>query len=137
MLAGWGMTSMKRWIGTFMERLDYDDEDSNCRNRRCLAWENTVLIEAKDREIAYRKLIALGKFGKLGKNDVSDWSNSDTGRKGRWVFDGVTSLLPIYDELEDGAELFFDKHDGKSVKTIQSKIRQKKDLEAFDDRELE
>src|SRR6478672_13717402 len=34
------------WIATYLERFEYDDENKRNSGRRCLAWENTVLIRA-------------------------------------------------------------------------------------------
>jgi len=41
------------WIASYIERFEFYDEDKLNANRRCLAWENTILIKAEDREEAY------------------------------------------------------------------------------------
>ena len=84
------------WLATCLERFQFFDEDKSNPNRRCIAWENTILIKAKDREGAYQKAIKKGKLSDGGESELN-------GRKETWIFEGLTSLLPIYEELEDGA----------------------------------
>lgn len=115
------------WIASLVERFEYYDEDKNNLNRRCLAWVNTILIQAHDREEAYRKALEYGSYSEGSEA----WD--DTGRKGCWRFEGIATLLPIYDQLEDGAELLWEEHENRSVKTVQSWVRQKEELETFID----
>jgi len=42
-------------------------------------------------------------------------------------------LLPIYDKLEDGAEVLWIEHEDKTLRDIQSWIKSKSELEVFDD----
>ena len=116
------------WIASYLERFEYEGEDKSNLNRRCFAWENTILIRAPNREQAYRKAI---KFGSIANGSRA--RNQTTGRKGRWCFEGLTSLLPIYDKLEDGEEVLWKEHRNRTVKTIKSWVKRKKDLETFID----
>jgi hypothetical protein len=120
------------WIASYIERFEFYDEDTANSNRRCLAWENTLLIRARNREEAYRKAVRLGRLA-----DGSEASDAGTGRKGAWRFEGLTSLLPVYEELEDGAEILWIEHEGKTVRKIQDRVRAKHELEVFDDTEDE
>src|SRR4051812_14682412 len=101
------------WLASYVERLEYYDEDASKPDRRCLAWENTILIKAADREQAYRKAVAMGRLV-----DGSEAWDASTGRKGCWRYEGLTSLLPIYDALEDGSEILWIEHAGKSVRKV-------------------
>jgi len=121
--AGW-------WIASFIERFEYYDENKANLNRRCLAYENTILIRAPNREVAYRKAVAQGRLS----NGSEGWSSS-SGRKGAWRFDGLTGLLPVYEELEDGAEILWQKHADVTVRRIRSRIKRKQELSVFNDRE--
>jgi hypothetical protein len=56
-----------------------------------------------------------------------------TRRTGRWVFVGLTSLLPIYDKLEDGAEILWREHENRTIRKICSLVKKKRKLEVFDD----
>ena len=51
------------WVASYMMRVVWDNEVNASLNKRCLAWENTIIIEAKDREAAYENAIKLGKEG--------------------------------------------------------------------------
>ena len=120
------------WVATIIERFQFDDEDLDNIRRRCRAFTNVVILKADDREQAYRKTI---EYGKSGIENKSDWSNGK-GRKGRWIFEGLSSLIPIYDELDpDGTEILFDDDNGITVGRVKSWVRKKEDLEVFNDTE--
>jgi hypothetical protein len=102
-------------------------EDRRKLTRRCLAWENTVLLKARNRHEAWRKAMRLGKLAQSEVREVG------SGRKGVWRFEGLTCLLPVYERLEDGAEVMWVEHAGRSVKAIRALVKAKHDLEAFDD----
>ena len=116
------------WIASYLERFEYDDEDRSNLNRRCLAWENTILVKAQSREQAWQKAVAQGRLseGNRGTNDA-------TGRMGTWRFEGLTSLLPVYEKLDDGAELLWEEHSGRSVRSIRALAKKKAELGVFDD----
>ena len=114
------------WIASYIERVAWDDEPNPLPNSRCLAWENTIILRASDREAAYAKAISLVSQHSLELEDDSK------NKKGHWVFEGLTSLLPIYDELEDGTEILWVEHRNRTVRNVQSRIKQKEQLEAFD-----
>jgi Domain of unknown function (DUF4288) len=118
------------WIASYIERFEFDDEDAANLQRRCLAWENTILIQAKNRDEAYRKAMTRGRRSEGSPAQINS-------RSGRWRFEGLISLLPIYEELRDGAEVRWKEHANVTVRKVKSWIRQKKELETFDDREKE
>jgi len=115
------------WIASYIERVAWDDEPNPLPNSRCLAWENTIILRASDREAAYTKAISLASQHSL------EFEDDSKNKKGHWVFEGLTSLLPIYDELEDGTEILWVEHRNRTVRNVQSRIKQKEQLEAFDD----
>ena len=47
----------------------------------------------------------------------------DTGRAGTWRFEGLTTLLPVYDELEDGSEIVCREHRSRTVRKIRQLVR--------------
>ena len=81
------------------ERAAWDNDPNPPESSRCLAWENTIVLQATDREAAYAKAASLAS---QNSSQFVDDSNND--RKGRWIFEGLLSLLPIYDDLKDGTE---------------------------------
>ena len=116
------------WIASYLMRFEWKDEDRGNPNRRCLAWENTIIVRARNRDQAYRKAV---RFGRLQGEDR--WSARVGGRTGRWRFEGLTHLLPIYDELEDGAEVLWTEHLHRPLRAVRRLVRAKSKLEAFDD----
>jgi hypothetical protein len=116
------------WVATLIERFEYYDEDKPNQRRRCTANENVVLIKARGREQAYKKALAEGQ----AVNGI-EAVNLDTRRKGIWVFEGISSLLPVYDKLEDGAEILWTSHANVTVGRVRSWIREKAELEVFRD----
>ncbi|HQU83693.1 MAG TPA: DUF4288 domain-containing protein [Pyrinomonadaceae bacterium] len=96
-------------------------------NNRFLSWENKHLIKAETPDEAYEKAL------KLGKESEDDYINPD-GENVRWVFEGLTGLLPIYEELEDGAEIIWIKRENKTLKTIRKLAKNKEELEVFSSR---
>ena len=115
------------WIATFIESASWDDEPNPSPNSRCLAWENTIILQATDREAAYAKAVS------LASQYSSEFEDNSRNRKGHWVFEGLTNLLPIYDELEDGAEILWVEHQNRTIRKIRSQVKRKEQLEVFDD----
>jgi Domain of unknown function (DUF4288) len=113
------------WVATYVERFEYDHEDKANLNRRCKAWENTIIVRATERDEAYQKAESFGRGA--GDSEMVD----EAGRTGRWIFEGLISLLPIYEELADGAEIVWSEHQGISVKRVKSWVKVKEELEAF------
>lgn len=117
------------WVATTIEKFSFDDggEDS------FEIWKNTIIVKASDREEAYEKSISYGK-----KSDalVEPWVCEKTGRTGRWTFEGLSSLLPIYDEFcENGSEIVFDKAFVSSSE-LDDLVKAKDELEVFNDKKL-
>jgi hypothetical protein len=54
---------------------------------------------------------------------------------GEWRFVGISMLLPIYEELEDGSEILWEKDEVMSVARIKTLVKSKRQLPVFDDRE--
>ncbi|MCE5228886.1 DUF4288 domain-containing protein [bacterium] len=118
------------WVASILVRFEIEGEDAANLNRHAEAWENTIIIKAKDRNGAYRKAVAAGKLQQSKGWDL----HTDNGCKARSVFDGITSLLPIYEKIEDGAEIIWKLH-RRSVKNLKALVKAKQDLECFHDDE--
>jgi hypothetical protein len=112
------------YVATYVERFEWEGEDRSNLKRRCNAWRNAILVRAKTPEEAYTRSIRLAKLGDTPWHDAK-------GRKGRLLFEGLISLLPIHDELEDGAELIWWRHDNVAVESVKKMVKSKKNLEAF------
>ena len=62
-------------------------------------WNNYRLIRAVDWRTAYRRAMEMG---------TSDSRTGDRAFTGPHAFIGVSDLVPIYDEFEDGAEILWE-----------------------------
>jgi hypothetical protein len=102
-------------------RLVWDEDPNPSPNSRCRAWENTIVFRSRNRNEAYAKAV---KLGSRSANVTLDG--------GHWLFVGLTSLLPIYHKLEDGAEILWEEHANRTVRKIDSLAKQKNELEVFD-----
>ncbi len=86
-------------------------------------WENVKLINANSPNQAYEKAINLGQL--IEEEIMID------GEKGRSRFKGLSDLVPIYDEIEDGAELTY-KELELSKKELEELVNSKENLTAFE-----
>jgi hypothetical protein len=68
--------------------------------RRVTTWGNHHLIKADSPEKAFDKAV------KLGKKAEYKFTNADKIEM-EWIFVGIGELLPIYEDIEDGAELMW------------------------------
>jgi hypothetical protein len=114
------------WIGSYIEQAIWDDDLTPAPNKRCLAWENTIIFKASDREAAYKKVIQLTKVRPT-------FTSEDGKRKGHWEFLGLTDLLPIHEQIEDGAEILWKEHRNKTVQNVRSRVKKKGELKVFQD----
>lgn len=116
------------WIASYLQRFEWKGAKPTTRRSKPLCWEHTVILTAKDRDSAFRKAIALGRSSATGKWQLLD---EPPGQLGRWIFEGLTSLLPIYDSLEDGAEVLWQEHTHKTLGSLRQRIKPKAKLEVF------
>jgi hypothetical protein len=112
------------WIFREVEQWISDRQKKLTPRSRCLVWHNTRLIKAKNRDDAYRKALRLAKVG--------DGSRT-TG--GHWHSVGISMLLPVYEAIEDGAEILWEETESMTVAKIKKLVRTKRQLSVFNDRE--
>jgi len=120
------------WVASYIQRFEYKGQPRMAATARCLAWENMILIRAKSRELAYTKAI---RFAKEASPRRWNLFGDPPGRLGRWVFEGLTSLTPIYDPLEDGSEIIWTEHRNTTLSKVRRRIKAKHLLEVFIDKE--
>jgi hypothetical protein len=106
------------FIGELVEEFQAADQTEN------LVHINTVLIKADSPEVAYEKALTLGESA----NRV--FTNSD-GIDVRVNFRGLRGLYPVYDRLEDGAELLYEKREGMSDEAIAKMVKPREELAVF------
>lgn len=114
----WIYKEVAYWVSNRQKKLS--------ETSRCPVWENTRLIRARNREEAYRKAMRLSQEGYPSKTDG-----------GEWRFAGISDLLPVYEDLEDGAEILWNVRGRLPMSRIKKMVRSKKQLSVFDDSEEE
>ena len=110
----WIFDEVEQWVSNRQRKLT--------RGSRCPVWVNTRILRAKNRDQAYRKAVALGRFGHPSKTNG-----------GEWRFAGISRLLPIYDGLEDGAEILWTKLGCIPITKIKKLVKTKRQLPVFND----
>jgi hypothetical protein len=88
------------YIVEIIEKCEPVDRNERQDLRRVTTWGNHHLIKADSPEKAYDKAV------KLGKESEYIFTNSDKIQM-EWIFVGIGELLPIYEDIEDGAELMW------------------------------
>ncbi|MGH9826138.1 MAG: hypothetical protein ACREDR_23150, partial [Blastocatellia bacterium] len=123
----WNRSPSGWWVASYLERFEFEDEEKKNLNRRCVAWENTIIIKARNREEAFRKAEKAGRLvdGIEGYSPLERPKMMGIGplvrgsvlpkRRGVWRYEGLTSLLPIYEDLQDGAEIIWQEHKNVTV----------------------
>lgn len=110
----WIFREVQQWVSSRQKTLSDDT--------RCLVWENTRLIRARNRDEAYRKAIRLGQAGDPSRT-----------KGGEWRFAGISMLLPVYENIEDGAEILWVDRGRMPIRSIKKLVRSKRNLPVFDD----
>lgn len=83
-------------------------------------WENTYLVKANSPMVAFDKGVKIAK---------SDEENLEyKGRKGTWRYVGIKKVLPIYEKLEDGAELFWTDFGKRKKSDTENKVLTKEEF---------
>jgi hypothetical protein len=114
---GWYVAS---YLLRFIELADEGNDDPE---KRFVTWENTILVKAKSLDEAYEKAV------KVAMQETMPYKGGPNGVDVQWVFEGITDLLPIYEELEDGAEIMWAKHGPKKLRNIRLRAKTKNELQ--------
>tara|TARA_R110002020_G_scaffold17804_10_gene63148 strand:+ start:25442 stop:25849 length:408 start_codon:yes stop_codon:yes gene_type:complete len=88
------------YIVEIIEKCEPVERNEKQELRRVITWGNHHLIKADSPEKAFDKAV------KLGKEAEYKFTNSDKIEM-EWIFVGIGELLPIYEDIEDGAELMW------------------------------
>ena len=112
------------WLYREVEQWVSDRQKKITPNSKFPIWENTRIIKAKNRDHALSKALKLSGVGYPMRTNG-----------GEWRFVGISQLLPIYEEIEDGAEIMWEDHGRLPTKRIKQLVKSKKQLVVFDDKE--
>lgn len=85
---------------------------------------NAILVHAVDAEEAYTKAL------KFGEDHNHEYLNTD-GVLVTVRFGGLRNLLEIYEELDDGSEIFYESYKDLSKEEIEQKAKTKEQLTVF------
>ena len=108
------------YLGSYLIRfIELSEEGSEDLENRFLTWENTIIVKASNLEEAYDKVV------KVANEGTTSYKGGPDGVPVQWVLEGVTSLLPIYEELEDGTEIMWAEHNPKKLKNIRKMVTPK------------
>ncbi len=111
------------YIASYLLRIvEAERQDKQEPEARFTEWENTILVKADSPEEAYDKTVEVAsRFTKPYKG----------GREGvdvQWVFEGVTEVLPVYEELVDGAEIIWEERHGVKLKNFRKRALRRKEI---------
>lgn len=109
------------YLATYQLRfIELAQSNNDDLNRRFLTWENTILVRASGMDEAYDKAV------EFGVADTQPYKGGSKGIAVQWVFEGIVGLMPIYEELEDGAEISW-AESTRSLKTIRRRAISKEE----------
>ena len=109
------------YIVEIIEKCEPVNRNENQDLRRVTTWGNHHLIKADSPEKAYDKAV------KLGKESEYIFTNTDKIEM-EWIFVGIGELLPIYEDIEDGAELMWNDYGFISNRRTMRMPYEKKEL---------
>ena len=111
------------YVGSYLLRfVEIRAAGNNDPRRRFLSWENTVLVKARSLERAYAKV------AKIGRAKTKPYRGGLKGFPVRWIYEGVTDLLPVYETLQDGAEIMWTERSPRTVKSLRRLVKSKRML---------
>ncbi|MGZ8217091.1 DUF4288 domain-containing protein [Methylomagnum sp.] len=110
---GWYLAS---YLIRFIELADEGNDDPE---NRFITWENTILVKAENLDEAFDKTV------QFAMECTEPYKGGPNAIDVQWVFEGVTELLPIYEELADGSEIMWADHNPRKLKNIRKLVRQK------------
>ena len=115
------------YVGSYIIRFIELNENSNDDlEKKFLAWENTKIIKASSLDEAYDKLV------KEAQSETEPYKGGKEGVPVQWVFEGVTELLPIYEELGDGAEIMYREYNPTKLKNLRKRVKEKSDIYQYE-----
>lgn len=81
--------------------IEVNDPSNDDPETKFLSWENTILIAADSMQQAYAKAVAIAQLATV------PYKGGKAGIDVQWIFEGITEILPVYEELKDGAEIMW------------------------------
>ena len=108
------------YLASYLLRfVELEDEQRDDPEGRFLSWENTVLVKAASLDAAYSKV------ERIAKQAARPYRGGRDGVPVQWEYVGITELLPVYEELGDGAEIAWAEHKPRKLKNLRQWVKPK------------
>ena len=116
------------YVGSYLLRfVEVGASGNHNPRRRFLSWENTVLVKARSFDEAYTKVT------RIGRASTRPYRGGPKGMPVRWIFEGVTDLLPVYERIGDGAEIMWAQRSPRTLKALRGLVKSKRALRRSSD----
>ncbi|MGP0171637.1 DUF4288 domain-containing protein [Pseudomonas sp. NCHU5208] len=111
------------YVASYLIRFtEINDPNNESQDERFMSWENKIIIRATDLDNAYDKAV------KIARETTEPYLGGPDAVPVQWVFVGITELLPIYEDLEDGAEIMWAEHRPRKLKNLQRLVRSRSEF---------
>jgi hypothetical protein len=105
------------YVGSYLIRfIELEEKGNFDLERRFHSWENTVIVNARSLDEAYKKI------EDIAKSETKPYKGGSEGVPVQWVYEGITELVPIYEELEDGAEIMWCERKPRKLKNLKKLV---------------
>ena len=108
------------YVGSYLLRfVELNDEERDNPEKRFLSWENTVLVKAESLDSAFAKV------ERIAKQAAKPYRGGPEGVPVKWEYLGITELLPVYEEIADGAEIAWAEHNPRMLRNLRQCVKPK------------
>lgn len=109
------------YLVEIIERCEPVDAGTKKPLRRCMVWGNIHLIKAETPDEAYEKAEMIGKEGNYKFKNANQQNM-------KWEYLGIGDILPIYEDIEDKAEIMWTDYGFISARRSERFVKNKKEL---------
>ncbi|MEM6297375.1 MAG: DUF4288 domain-containing protein [Bacteroidota bacterium] len=109
------------YIAEVIEKCEPTQRNEKKELRRVITWGNHHLIKADSPEEAFAKAVKIGEEG-------NQQFTNENGVEMEWCFVGIADLIPVYEDIEDGAEIMWTDYGYISNKRAEKIPRTKEDI---------
>lgn len=106
-------------VSYLLRFVELNDEHKDNDEARFLSWENSILVRAQTLDEAYARGL------KMARETAKPYKGGPSGVPVQWKLVGVTDVLPIYEELQDGAEILWTERAPRKLKNLKMMVRPK------------
>ncbi len=106
-------------VSYLLRFVELNDEHKDNDEARFLSWKNSILVRAQTLDEAYARGL------KMAREAAKPYKGGPSGVPVQWKLVGVTDVLPIYEELQDGAEILWTERAPRKLKNLKMMVRPK------------